>query len=189
MKKGLIIIDMFNADVIKREDKSKLISNQLKLISAFKKKGHKIILTQGKLGTKPNPVMDRLWGDEYAPKKGSKKEKRKKFLWNISIIDELKNAKPDKIISKESYSSFYNTDLENYCKKNKITELYFCGISSGCCVYFSAIDSVYRRVQPYLVTDASGSTSSKQHKINIDNFTTFAGPSLSTKEVLMNMNS
>jgi nicotinamidase-related amidase len=179
MTKALIIVDMYNADVHKRKDKNKLISNQLKLISAFKKKGCKIILTRGKLGVKPNPVMDKLWGDEYHGNGN-----RKKFLWNISIIDELKNTNPDKIIHKEAYSAFYNTDLEKYCKKNKITELYFCGISSGVCVYFSAVDAVYRRIQPYLVKDASGSVSDKQHKTNIGNFKTAIGPVLTTKEIL-----
>ncbi|MBU0894818.1 MAG: cysteine hydrolase [Nanoarchaeota archaeon] len=165
--KALIIIDMFNADVSKRKDKNKLISNQLKLISTFKKKGHKVILTKGKLGAKANPVMNRLWGDEYAPKKGNKKEKRDKFLWNISIIDALKKTNPDKIISKEAYSAFYNTDLEKYCKKNKVNELYFCGISSGCCVYFSGVDAVYRRIQPFLVTDASTRTTSHSLRCSI----------------------
>lgn len=184
--KALIIIDMCNMDVSKRKDKEKLISNQLKLISTFKKKGHKFILAggRGKRKHKPNPVMDRLWGNEYAPKKGSKKEKKEKFLWNISIIDELINSKPDKIIHKEAYSAFFNTDLEKYCKKNKINEMYFCGIYSGCCVYFSGVDAAYRRIQPFLVKDASGSTSPKQHKININNFETFIGPSLTTNEVL-----
>jgi len=186
MKKGLIIIDMCNMDVSKRKDKNKLILNQLKLISAFKKKGYKVILAggRGKRKHKPNPVMDKLWGNEYAPKKGNKKEKREKFLWNISIIKELMETKPDKIVRKEAYSAFYNTDLERYCKKNKIDEMYFCGIYSGCCVYFSGVDAAYRRIQPFLVADASGSTNPKQHKINIGNFETFIGPALTTKEVL-----
>ena len=182
--KALIIIDMVNADVPKRKDKNKLISNQLELIDAFKKKCFRIIFTKGKLGVKPNTVMDKLWGDEYAGKNKNKKKARKEFLWNISIIDELLKTKPNKIIFKEAYSAFYKTDLERYCKKNKINELYFCGISSGCCVYFTAVDAAYRRIQPYLIKDASGSVSEKQHKINVNNFETVIGPSLSTKEVL-----
>lgn len=36
------------------------------------------------------------------------------------------------------------------------TELYFTGVFSGACVYFSAVDAAQRMIQPYLVTDATG---------------------------------
>src|SRR3989344_5470979 len=184
MSKALIIVDMINADVKHRKDKPELIANQLKLIHFFKKKGHKVILTKGKIGVSENPVMTRLWGDEYAGKSKTAEIARREFLHNVDIINELKVVAGSKIISKQEYSAFYKTDLEKYCKKNHIDELYFCGISSGCCVYFTAVDAVYRRIQPYLVTDASGSISRGRHRKNIDNFKIMIGPVLTTKQLL-----
>ena len=184
MVKALIIIDMFNADVQRRKDKRRLITNQLKLIRAFKKKGYAVILTKGKTGVSVNPVMKRLWGDEYAGRSKKPEIARREFLHNVAIIGELKQINPDKIISKREYSAFYKTDLERYCKRHRIDELYFCGISSGCCVYFSAADAAYRRIQPYLVTDASGSVNEARHHKNIDDFRTLLGTTLTTKQVL-----
>jgi len=54
MVKALIVIDMINADVSKRRDKKKLICNQKLLISAFKKKKFKVILTGGTLKCEHN---------------------------------------------------------------------------------------------------------------------------------------
>jgi nicotinamidase-related amidase len=67
---------------------------------------------------------------------------------------------------------------------HRITELYFCGIYSGCCVYFSAADSAMRGIQPYLVIDASSSTSARQHALNRANFEAMLGPVMTTNQVL-----
>ncbi len=56
---------------------------------------------------------------------------------------------------------FLRTNLEEYCKKKKINEIYLCGVYSGCCVYFSGAGAAMRGIQPYLVTDASSSESKK----------------------------
>ncbi len=168
---------MIVRDVIKRKDKNKLISNQLKLIEGFKKNKQKVILVGGDKNGKPSKkidsVMFKLWGNEESKNPAENK-----------VIPELLNSNYYYYVDKSRYSAFFKTDLEEYCKKNEINELYFCGISSGVCVYFSAADAVMRGIQPYLVTDASGSVSDKQHKININNFESVIGPSLTTKDVL-----
>ena len=175
--KALIIIDMFVRDVKKRKDKNILISNQLILIKAFKYAKQKVILVggskTGKAKQQKNPVMLKLWGKET-----SKNPEENK------LIPELLNSNYDHYIEKEEYSAFYKTKLESICKKEKINELYFAGISSGVCVYFSAADSAMRGIQPYLVTDASGAPSREIHKENIKKFKEIIGPVISTDELI-----
>jgi len=175
--KALIIIDMFVRDVKIRKDKNILISNQLKLIKAFKEDKQKVILIGGskKGKTKPqkNPVMLKLWGKE-----ASKNPEENK------LIPELLSSKYDYYIEKYEYSAFYKTKLESICKKEKINELYFAGISSGVCVYFSAADSAMRGIQPYLISDASGAPNQKIHKNNLAKFKEILGLVISTKETI-----
>ena len=177
--KALIIIDMNARDVKKLYNCAESIKNQLKLIDAFLKRKQKVILVGGSRSGKVsarsrrNPVMVRLWGREGEHDSAGNK-----------IIPELMRAHHDKYICKSEYSAFFRTDLERYCKKNKIDQLYFCGIYAGCCVYFSAADAAMRQIQPYLVTDASSSVSPAWHRKHIKNFTTFIGPAITTKELL-----
>jgi len=64
--KALIIIDMFVRDIEKRRDRNKLISNQVKLMKAFRAARNKVIIAggskSGKASKTKNPVMLRLWG-------------------------------------------------------------------------------------------------------------------------------
>lgn len=184
MVKALIVIDMFTKDIRGRYDEKKLVSNQIKLIKKFREKKLPVIFTGPKFGSKPNPVYERLWGDEYGDSSKSKKESSKTKHKNLAIIPELLKLKYDKLIEKENYSAFFNTDLEKYCKKHKITELYFTGISGGCCVHYTGIDAMYRRIQPIFITDATSSPSLKRHKINIENFKIFIGPAMTTEQVI-----
>ena len=177
MKKGLIIIDMFVKDVRDRDDKNELIKNQLELIQSFKKAKLPIILVggnkAGKSSKSKNPVMLKLWGDEE-----SKNPEENK------ILPELLNSYYDYYINKSGYSAFFRTRLESICKKENIKELYFCGIYSGVCVYFSAADAAMRKILPVIVTDATGAPSMKTHKMNIKRWIDILGPAITTKNLL-----
>lgn len=185
MKKALIIIDMLVNDMSGLYCSKKIIKNQVKLVEAFKKKKHKVILVGGNKDgkpsgnpTKPNPVMMRLWGDE------SKKKGKPLPAEQLRVIPELLNGPYDLYIKKREYSAFYKTNLESYLKKNNIKEVYLAGIYAGCCVYFTGADAAMRGIQPILVKDASASPSPESLKKNIDNFKTFMGPAINTKKVI-----
>lgn len=179
---------MFVKDIHGRYDKKSLVANQIELIKKFKEKSLPIIFTGAKFGAKPNPVYDRLWGDEYGNNSKSKKEVDVIRRKNLSILPELMELGCDKFVEKENYSAFFNTNLEKYCKEKNITELYFVGISSGCCVHYTAVDAMYRRIQPIMISDATSSPSPKWHKKNIENFTVFIGPVMTTKKVIKSLN-
>ena len=165
---------MFVRDVKKRKDKLSLINNQLKLIKAFKEARQKVILVGGSTAKFiPNPVMLRLFGDEI-----SKDPEENK------LVPKLLKSDYDYYVVKLEYSAFYKTRLDSICKRERINELYFAGISSGCCVYFSAADAAMRRIQPYLVSDASGAPDKKTHHNNQVKFKQLLGPPITTAAVI-----
>ncbi len=179
MTEALIVIDMLKGYMKDTDNSKKVINNILKLIKAFNKNGKKVIISVPKFGSKrKNPVMIKLWGEEF-----------KDDLESQKVVKEFSKFKFDKKIEKLEYSAFFKTDLEKYCKKNNITDLYFTGVFSGCCVYFSAIDSAYRMIQPHLVSDASGGP--KRSLVNkgwqqdtIKRFKLMAGPVTTTTKLI-----
>jgi len=181
MKEALIIIDMIVRDVKSLPNKKEVIQNQLSLIEAFHRTNRKVILVGGAKDGRDKPtknkVMLSLWGNEIS--KNPEKNK---------IIPELLDAKYDKYINKSGYSAFYKTGLEKYCRENRISTLYFCGIFSGVCVYFSAADSAMRGIQPILVTDATTTDSKKLHQENVKRFVDIIGPAEKTNTTLKKIN-
>jgi nicotinamidase-related amidase len=101
----------------------------------------------------------------------------------------LQKIKFDKTIKKPEYSAFFDTDLEDYCKKKKIKELYFCGIYSGVCVSCSAVDAAYRRIWPILVTDASTTSKKNLHNENCKRFKQIIGRTMRTQEIIREIKS
>lgn len=184
--KALIIIDMIQAYSKDIYQDKKIVDNQLKLIREFQKRKLPVILAVPGKGIKPmkgdNPISLYLWGDEL---KGD--DKRKRGEKKIDLIPELEDIKWDKIIKKPEYSSFFNTDLEKYCKSEKINELYLCGIYSGVCVHYTGIDAQYRRIWPILVSDGSTTSKSVAHKKNCKDFAEMVGKVQTTKEVLKSL--
>ncbi len=188
MVKALIVIDMFVKDIQGRFDEKELISNQVKLINKFKEMHFPVIFTGAKFGTEPNPVYDKLWGDEYGDNSKVEEKTLKIRHENLAIIPEILKIGYDKFVEKEMYSAFFNTDLEKYCKGKNITEIYFAGVSGGCCVHYTAVDAMYRKIQPIIITDATSSPDIETHRDNIENFNVFIGPSMTTEEVIKSLN-
>jgi nicotinamidase/pyrazinamidase len=61
----------------------------------------------------------------------------------------------------DSYSGFYDNDhqistgLSGYLKEKEITEIYFCGLATDICVYYSIKDSLKEGFSAILIEDAS----------------------------------
>jgi len=180
MVKALVVMDMSKGEMKNVDNPKKIIKNQVKLVTEFKKHNLPVILVGGSSPKKykKNPVMIRLWGEEF-----------KDDPEGINIVPELLKFKYDLALSKPEYDVFYNTDFEKYCKKKKIDEIYFTGIYSGCCVYFSSAGAAIRAIQPYLVEDATGSPRKNMvnkgwHKDTLERYKLMIGPVISTKQVI-----
>lgn len=175
MVKGLIIIDMSKSYRLDTYNAQEILDNQLKLIDAFNEKNLPVIVVTGDENAKPNPVMLKIWGNEN-------EENKNKGL--NDLVPEIVNAKYSKMIVKTQYDSFFRTDLEKYCETNNIDELYFCGVYSGVCVFFSAAGAAMRAIQPYLVTDGASTEKPEWHQKNCDNFKDLLGPLITTNQLL-----
>lgn len=172
---ALIVIDMFVRDVENRPDKKRLLKNQVRLMLAFTDAGKPVFLV-GHSRTKrkePNPVMLELWGDEESPDP----EKNK-------VMPELLSAPHNHYVGKREYSGFYRTQLGHHCKTYDVTDLYLTGISSGCCVHFTAADAAMRGIKPHLVIDASGAPDEATHADNAKKFTQLLGPTTTTRSLV-----
>lgn len=171
--KALIIIDMFEGYAEECYNREKVIKNQVQLIDAFQKKNLPVIIVEGDKNSTPNPVMVRLWGHEFEgePQK-------------VELVPELRKVEGAKYVGKSEYSAFFRTELEQYCKDSNIDEMYFCGYSSGVCVYFSAADAAMRRILPILVTDASTTNVEEWHMKTIKRFQEVVGPAKTTQETI-----
>lgn len=65
---------------------------------------------------------------------------------------------PNQIFQKDKYSC-WNDRFTTYLVKNNISQLYFVGVDTGCCVLHSAFDAYNDLWDIYVVEDLCGSTS------------------------------
>lgn len=61
-------------------------------------------------------------------------------------------------VDKDKYSC-YNTDFKNIIRGLGITDVFLCGVNTGCCVLHSAFDMYNDLVSVYVIEDLCGSTS------------------------------
>ena len=173
MVQALVIVDMHRGYMKDVDNPEEIIQNQINLIKTFKTHKLKVILfVINPQKTAENPVMYRLWGEEF-----------KNDPEALEVVKELAELDYDKIVEKSEYSIFYRTDLEKYCGEQDIDELYFAGVFGGCCIFFSAADAAYRRIQPYLVTDAVGDPRESKDETH-RRFELLIGPLITTKELI-----
>jgi len=83
------------------------------------------------------------------------------------LHSELNTTKYEAIFRKgtdkniDSYSAFYDnnhlkrTGLNGYLKEKGITQLYFCGLASDICVYFSICDAIKEGFECFFIEDAA----------------------------------
>jgi nicotinamidase/pyrazinamidase len=172
--KALLVIDMQKEGVKNLYQQKEVISNISKLIDKFHSKKHKVIQAKVWITDPKKTSMTKLWPNEGIAK-----------TEGAEIIPELENKHYDKIIKKTNYSAFYGTSLDNYLKKNKITELYIVGINTGCCILFSGVDAFYRGYDVFLVEDANSTSAGKNRwQKGMKEFEYFCGKLIKTNSLL-----
>lgn len=60
------------------------------------------------------------------------------------VIEELRPFPEDRLLTKKSYSGFYNTTLEEVLKKGEISELMVTGCVTNICILYTVADAVQR---------------------------------------------
>jgi len=79
------------------------------------------------------------------------------------VIDELKPASGDLVISKDTYSGFYGTRLDEELKKFDVSTLRITGCVTHICVMFTAADAVLRDYAVTIVEDGVAGLAKEDH--------------------------
>jgi len=148
---ALLVIDMqkFFYSIAKP-----IIPNVKSLIKHFRNYQIPIIYTRH---GHENPAQDAgmlyEWWQEHAIKGTGE--------WQI--IEELVPQKGEKIIDKKRYSTFVNTDLEDYLHSRNIKELIISGVMTNCCCETTARDAFCKDFRVFFLADGTAAPNDDLH--------------------------
>lgn len=158
MAKALIVIDVQNGFVTKSSQH--VVPKIKRLLES--KKFDTVIFT--KFVNAPNSPFRKIkkWYKVAAPPE-------------TDIVNDLKQF-ASTIFQKNVYSAF-TPEFEHFLKENKISQLYFVGIDTECCVLKTAIDAFEKGYEPFLLADYCASHESRQyHTIGLKLFGRLVSP-------------
>lgn len=95
-----------------------------------------------------------------------------------------KIAKDHRVVAKNTYDAFLNTDLSNILERKSIERVVVCGVMTDCCCDTTARSAFNRGYETWLVQDACGSANKRQHEAGLRGFGFAFGEVLSTAEVI-----
>ncbi len=84
------------------------------------------------------------------------------------IIEEMKPEGNDIIVLKNTYSSFFKTELEGMLEKLSVDWLILTGCVTNICVLYTAADAVMRNYRVDVVKDAVIGLNHKDHQFGLD---------------------
>lgn len=85
-----------------------------------------------------------------------------------SIVDELKPEGTDILVRKNTFSGFYNTELDEMLKKLSISKIVITGIITNISVMCTAVDALMRDYEVDVVKDTLRGLDDKSHDFAID---------------------
>ena len=83
--------------------------------------------------------------------------------WNTEIVPELAPRDGDVIVSKQRYSAFFQTDLDDILRARGITYLAFVGWTTSVCVESTVRDAFYRDYRCIVLEDCTAETVGRSH--------------------------
>lgn len=178
MNTVLLIVDMQHVFV---DMTTVALPNILKLCDKFKASTFPLIFTQhGHSKEELTPPLKnqlvRKWGPAGSIATGTR---------DWELMPEVKKiAKDHRVVAKNTYDAFLNTDLSNILERNSIERVVVCGVMTDCCCDTTARSAFNRGYETWLVQDACGSANKRQHEAGLRGFGFAFGEVLSTAEVI-----
>ena len=80
------------------------------------------------------------------------------------VIDSLKPSPRDTVISKKSYSGFFDTELDGVLKEGNISELLVTGCVTNICVLYTVADAVQRGYKVSVLKDCVAALDHRDHE-------------------------
>ena len=102
------------------------------------------------------------------------------------IVEDVAPMPSEMVIDKRRYSCFLGTELEFLLRKFRTDTLVVCGLTSDCCVHWTAGDAFQRDFHVRVVEDATAGTSPEAHEASllILRRLTTRGRAIHTKDIL-----
>ncbi|KAJ9662074.1 hypothetical protein H2198_001616 [Neophaeococcomyces mojaviensis] len=179
LKTALLVVDM---QKFFESMTTTALPNIKKLITHFEKTSAPIIFTQHGHSKEeltadpPRNQLVRKWGPSGSIATGSND-------WQFQ--DELKKYTDGaKVVAKNTYDAFINTDLQQVLDEDKIQRVVVCGVMTDCCCDTTARSAFNRGFETWLVSDACGSANKAQHQAGLKGFGFAFGEVVTTKEAI-----
>jgi isochorismate hydrolase len=85
------------------------------------------------------------------------------------IHDDLRPQKNEKVVHKNRYSAFYNTDLETVLRVLKIEDLVVSGVMTNLCCESTARDAYFRDFRVFFTADGTAAMTEEMHLASLLN--------------------
>jgi ureidoacrylate peracid hydrolase len=83
--------------------------------------------------------------------------------WATKFHETLDVRENDEVITKKRVSPFYGTNLEDYLKQNKISEIFLCGVSTDLVVQSAVRDAHDRDYKVFVLSDCCAASNIEDH--------------------------
>jgi isochorismate hydrolase len=154
---ALLVIDM---QEYFRSMVTDIIPNLRGLISVCRDSGVPVIYTQHGHEDPPQDggMLGEWWGDLIL--KGTE---------SARILREIKPRSMEKIVAKNRYSAFYDTDLEHHLKTIGVKDLLISGVMTNLCCETTARDAFVRDFRVFFLADGTATAGNDYHLATLRN--------------------
>jgi ureidoacrylate peracid hydrolase len=177
---ALLVIDMQKFFIGTRvsslmEPGNAILPNVKRLIDHYHEKGNPVVYTRHvhKPDGSDLGILGEWW-DEHSIDGTDEAE----------IHESIAPKPEDKVILKQRYSAFYNTDLEAFLRGQQIEEVVICGVMTNICCESTARDAFFRDMWVRFVADATASVTEDMHVASLLNLSYAFAEICLTEDVL-----
>ncbi|CAN8095924.1 unnamed protein product [Discula destructiva] len=129
----------------------------------------------------PNQLV-RKWNPDGSIAYGSDDWKLQDAM--VECLHSKKHCPPPRLVHKNTYDAFINTDLALILEEMGTRRTVVCGVMTDCCCDTTAKSAFNRGFETWLVSDACGSANEAQHQAGLKGFGYAFGDVLTTEEAL-----
>jgi isochorismate hydrolase len=152
---------------------SAILPNVQRTLALFRTEDRPVIFTYFALKKGEKDPIGDFWGHTVA--EGSR---------NSAIIETLKPKAHEKIIRKTSYSSFYNTDLEEFLRSRGVQSLFITGVLTHLCCEEAAREAFARGFDVFFAADGTATFNEEMHLASLIQLSSGFVTPVFTKDVL-----
>lgn len=169
---ALIVIDLQEGilALAKVHPGDEIVMNAIRVIETFREKGLPVVLV--------NVAGGAPGRNEQVPARGKNPKG-----WS-DLISELKQQSSDHLVTKRTWGAFTNTDLNEYLRKNDVTQVVFAGIATSIGIESTARQAHELGFNVTLIIDAMTDMNLDAHANSVTRIFPRLGETGTTEEVI-----